>query len=83
MNQKEIIDKDPTQGLQITLERKEVDVLSIDEVTNVCQTVIDPKHENIRGYVGIGLFAGIRSKELTQLQWEAIDLDHQHIVVSA
>jgi integrase len=83
MNQKEIIDKDPTQGLQITLARKEVDVLSIDEVTNVCQTMMDPKHENIRGYMAIGLFAGIRSKELTQLKWEDIDWDHQHIVVSA
>jgi integrase/recombinase XerD len=83
MNHKQVIDKDPTQGLQITPELKEVDVLSIDEVQNVCKTMMNPKHENIRAYMAIGLFAGIRSNEISQLNWDDIDLDHQHIVVSS
>ena len=82
MNHKQIIDKDPTQGLQITSELTEVDVLSIDEVKKICQTMINPKHENIRAYMAIGLFAGIRSNELSKLNWDDIDLSHQHIVVS-
>ena len=83
MNHKQIIDKDPTQGLQITTEIKEVDVLNIEEVYKLCETILNPKHDRIRAHMAIGLFAGIRTTEIGKLNWNDIDLDHNHIVVSA
>ena len=83
LNHRQLIDKDPTQGLQITLDIKEVDVLTISEVEKVCRTILGPNHAEIRPFLAIGLFSGIRSKELSKLTWNDVDLDHEHIVVSS
>ena len=57
-------------------------VLSIPQVTAVLLTALLRTDLDLLPYVTLGVFCGIRSGELTKLDWSAIDLEAGQITIS-
>ena len=80
---REWLKENPCEGITITAESKEVEILSNEQVITLLEAAIQEK-EKVRQamvpYLVLGLFAGLRPEEAQKMQWESIEpLDEKRI----
>jgi integrase len=77
------VKENPCEGITITAESKEVEILSNDQVIALLEAAMQEK-EKVRQvmvpYLVLGLFAGLRPEEAQKMRWEWIEpLDEKGI----
>ena len=89
---KEYCSRNPITNIPVPrMEWKPPCVLTVDEATDLIKTAYETHHSTsgkrsglgLLPYVALGLFAGIRSRELLQLKWTDIKLDRNLVTISA
>lgn len=86
------IGENPAEGVaRATLEDGEIAVLSVPRCARLLARVRRPARwgrwagedfSDLRAYVVLALFAGIRPEELARLTWDAVSLEDGHVVIS-
>jgi integrase len=71
----------PCEGIEIVVPSTDPRILTVEECEALLRLVEKPQHADMRGYLAICLFAGLRPTECQLLKWEKIDLDERQITV--
>lgn len=58
-------------------------IFTIEQTISFLRAVVENPELELRAYVSIGLFAGLRPTEMTRLEWSHVRLDERVILVNA
>lgn len=74
----ELIDKNPVAKVRLPkIEKVEVKAFTLGEMTKLIQTA----EGDLKAFVALGFFTGMRSGEMIGLKWEDIDFDRREISI--
>ena len=58
-------------------------IFTVEQTISFLRAVVEQPELELRAYVSIGLFAGLRPTEMTRLEWSHVRLDQRVILVNA
>jgi integrase len=74
----------PMVGIKpVKLERDEPEILTVGQARCLVEKAAEYKEGVVLPYVALGLFAGIRPRELARLTWDCIDLEAGTVTIGA
>jgi len=87
-----VVGENPALGVpKAALDEGEIEVLSVPRCARLLVRVLRPvrrgrfageNFSDLRAYVTLGMFAGIRPEELARLTWDAVSIEDRHVIIS-
>lgn len=77
---KKYISSNPTDGIQVTVPKKEVEIWGPEKISQLL-TIVEEKYPSLLGYYILCTFGGLRPSESQRVEWKDINFEGKEIYV--